>query len=743
MSTMEINGNLAYGIFSLLSGVISTGLAVYLDPFWRRFSARQLMLLTAASAMWSMTYAMELLSADFSVKLFWVNLEYVGSAWIGMLVFKFILSISGRTRWLTPFSTLLLCLVPAATLMLVFTNDIHGLMWQQAWTKNISGMEALFYHRGTGFWIFLVFSYALLFWATLILIHAVLVSARHHFRRQLKIILLGIMVPWVCNIVYIFRFPLLQGIDLTPFAFMITGLFFVWALIRYQLLHLIPLAREAAMDSMGDPVVVLDMADRVVEVNQACSRVFEIKHFVPGMQYADELFPDLFSLVDQHRAHAPASFEAAFAAKGNPHHWHLSISALTGTNQAQKGWLIVFRNITEQKQTEAALRQTRDYVKSIINSMPSILIGVDDKGVVTQWNLEAEKMTGIPADQARKRFFSTVFPQGAQIVPTILTAVDTRQVQKKEKTTLVLNNRTCITDITIYPILSDTLPGAVLRVDDISERAKMEEMMVHSEKMISVGGLAAGMAHEINNPLAGMLQIIQVIRNRLSRPLPANLETAARHDLDLDKVSAYMTDREIFHLMEQAIAVGKRAAAIVQNMLSFSRKSDSLRSSHFLSETMDATLELVKNDFNLKKQYDILAVDIVTRKDADLPPVPCEKTKIQQVFFNILKNGVEAMSEARTPDPRFEIRYFLEDNMAGVEIRDNGPGIPDDIRKRIFEPFFTTKEVGIGSGLGLSVSYFIITENHGGKMGVTSSPGIGTAFFVKLPLSCSCPEPLP
>ncbi len=732
---MAFNGNLAYGIFSLISGMISIGLAVYLAPFWRRFGARQLMLLTAASAVWSMTYAMELLSPDFMVKLFWVRLEYTGSAWIGMLVFTFILSITGRTGNLTRAALLLLCLVPAFTLMLVFTNDLHGLMWQHAWTENISGMEALFYHRGFGFWIFLVFSYVLLFWATLILIHAIFVTDRDHFRRQLKIILLGIMVPWVCNIVYIFKFPFLQGIDLTPFAFMVTGLIFVWALIRYQLLHLIPLAREAVMDSMGDPVVVLDTADRVVEVNQACTRLFGIKNFIPGMHDAEEMFPDLFSLVEQHRVSAPAAFEATFAAKGVLYHWHLSISALTGTHQDQKGWLVVFRDITEQKQTETALRHARDYVKGIINSMPSILIGVDEKGVVTQWNLEAEKMTGISADQARKRFLSAVFPHGAEIVPNIVTAIETRKVQKKEKTTLVLNSRPCVTDITIYPILSKSPPGAVIRVDDISERAKMEEMMVHSEKMISVGGLAAGMAHEINNPLAGMLQIIQVIQNRLSRPLPANLETAGKHGLDLNKIAAYMADRQIFDLMDQAIAVGKRAAAIVQNMLSFSRKSDSRRSSHLLSEMMDATLDLVKNDFNLKKQYDILAVDIVTKKDAELPPVPCEKTKIQQVFFNILKNGVEAMTDARTPQPRFEIRYFLENNMAGVEIRDNGPGISKDVRKRIFEPFFTTKEVGIGTGLGLSVSYFIITENHGGELGVTSTPGSGTAFFVKLPLS--------
>lgn len=610
---MIFNANLAYGIFSLLSGIVSIGLAVYLAPFWRRFGARQLMLLTAASAVWSMTYAMELLSPDFMVKLFWVRLEYTGSAWIGMLVFTFILSITGRTRNLTRPAMLLLCMVPAAILVLVFTNEMHGFMWKDAWTENISGMVALFYHRGPGFWFFLVFSYALLFCATLILMHAIFVTVRDHFRRQLKIILLGIMVPWVCNIVYIFKFPLLQGIDLTPFAFMVTGLIFVWALTRYQLLHLIPLAREAVMDSMGDPVVVLDMADRVVEVNQACTKLFAIKNFVPGMRDAGEMFPDLFSLVEQHRAHVPVAFETAFAVNGILYHWHLSLSALTGARQDQKGWLVVFRDITEQKKTQ--------------------------------------------------------------------------------------------------------------------------EMMVHSEKMISVGGLAAGMAHEINNPLAGMLQIIQVIQNRLSRPLPANLETARKHGLDLDKIGAYMTDRQIFDLMDQAIAVGKRAAAIVQNMLSFSRKSDSRRSSHLLAEMMDATLDLLKNDFNLKKQHDILAVKIDTRMDAKLPPVPCEKTKIQQVFFNILKNGVEAMSEAQTPQPRFDIRYFLENNMAGVEIRDNGPGIPEKVRKRIFEPFFTTKEVGIGTGLGLSVSYFIITENHGGDLSVSSTPGKGTTFFVKLPLS--------
>ncbi|HCY86943.1 MAG TPA: PAS domain-containing sensor histidine kinase, partial [Desulfobacteraceae bacterium] len=115
------------------------------------------------------------------------------------------------------------------------------------------------------------------------------------------------------------------------------------------------------------------------------------------------------------------------------------------------------------------------------------------------------------------------------------------------------------------------------------------------------------------------------------------------------------------------------------------------------------------------------------------PPVPCEKSEIQQVLFNIFKNGAEAMAMGGTKAPQFTIRYVVERGMVGVEIRDNGPGFSKPLRKRLFEPFFTTKPVGTGTGLGLSVSYFIIVENHGGELTAASRPGKGAVFTVKLP----------
>jgi len=119
-----------------------------------------------------------------------------------------------------------------------------------------------------------------------------------------------------------------------------------------------------------------------------------------------------------------------------------------------------------------------------------------------------------------------------------------------------------------------------------------------------------------------------------------------------------------------------------------------------------------------------------------MPLVPCEAAKIQQVLLNIFKNGAQAMQEASIEKPIFIVRVSYEEvpKTASIEIEDNGPGMDEKTRKRIFEPFFTTKPVGIGTGLGLSVSYFIITENHGGTMAVESTLGHGAKFIIHLPL---------
>ena len=170
-------------------------------------------------------------------------------------------------------------------------------------------------------------------------------------------------------------------------------------------------------------------------------------------------------------------------------------------------------------------------------------------------------------------------------------------------------------------------------------------------------------------------------------------------------------------------------------MLSFARKSDHVISSHDLGDLLDQTINLLHTDYDMKKHYDFKQIRICREYDQAATPVPCEASKLQQVFMNILKNGSEAMAEA--PDaqrqPTFILRVNDDDPWLRVEIEDNGPGIDDKTRRRIFEPFFTTKPVGKGTGLGLSVSYFIITEDHGGEMAAFAAESGGTRFMIRLP----------
>jgi signal transduction histidine kinase len=215
-----------------------------------------------------------------------------------------------------------------------------------------------------------------------------------------------------------------------------------------------------------------------------------------------------------------------------------------------------------------------------------------------------------------------------------------------------------------------------------------------------------------------------------------NRQAAEACGTTMETIMAYMENRGIFSMIEAIMESGKRAAAIVDNMLSFSRRSDSLFELNDLGELLDTSLRLLETDYDLKQRYDFRKVEIRREYDGAVPKIPCEASKLQQVFLNILKNGAQAMWQAHEAGTRpcFVLRLMVEGSRVRIEIEDNGPGMDEETQKRVFEPFYTTKAVGAGTGLGLSVSYFIITENQGGSLSVESTLGQGTKFIIHLPL---------
>lgn len=394
-------------------------------------------------------------------------------------------------------------------------------------------------------------------------------------------------------------------------------------------------------------------------------------------------------------------------------------------------------DITDRIRALEELKRLRSLLTSIIDSMPSVLVAVDGDARVTAWNRGAAEISGISVDQACGSALPEVFPQFSAELERVRTALASGCVQQARTIIQKTEGPARITDITVYPLVENGVAGAVIRLDDVTDRVRMEERMIQSEKMLSVGGLAAGMAHEVNNPLAAILQNVQNALRRTTEDLPANRQAAEAVGVSLEAIQDYLERRGVLRMLRGVLESGRRAAELVENMLSFSRKSPAAPSSCDLAELLEKTLALVSSDYDPSKQYDFRRVQIVREYAVDCPPVPCERSKIQQVFLNVLKNGAEAMmaQEQSEREPAFVLRTRCDGPWVRVDIEDNGPGMAEEVRRRVFEPFFTTREVGSGTGLGLSLSYFIVTQQHGGSMTVDSTVGKGTVFSIALPLA--------
>ncbi len=385
---------------------------------------------------------------------------------------------------------------------------------------------------------------------------------------------------------------------------------------------------------------------------------------------------------------------------------------------------------------EKKLTGFQNYLNSIIDSMPSAMIALDEQLYVTQWNQEAATLSGTRLDEALNQPIFIAFEPMRAFMPQLKQTVEQHSVTKIERVTWIKQDEPRHYALTFYPLTGDAGRGVVIRIDDITQRISLEEMMVQSEKMLSVGGLAAGMAHEINNPLGAILHNVQNIRRRLSPELPRNLEQAQSEGLDLEQVNRYLTAREVPALLDGIQQAGARAAKIVSHMLNFSRLSNRQLAPCDLPALIDQAVEIASNDFDLAIGFDFKGQHIIRQFDPDLGPVPCISNELEQVLLNLLKNAAQAIHQRGNDDEpgRITLRTRLNPPWAEIQVEDNGIGMSESVRKRTFEPFFTTKEIGQGTGLGLSVSYFIITNNHKGQMEVQSSIGLGTCFTLRLPL---------
>jgi signal transduction histidine kinase len=344
---------------------------------------------------------------------------------------------------------------------------------------------------------------------------------------------------------------------------------------------------------------------------------------------------------------------------------------------------------------------------------------LDDR--VESWNTQIEKLTGIPRQSAIGRKLGELFPAGLAdqfervrgetgihhiykfvMSPTALSALPSHEpvpINGNGSGSRSLAGATL--NVAIAPLVSKDFEqiGRLIIFDDVTDRAELEQRLVQADKLSSIGLLAAGVAHEVNTPLAVISTYAQMLAKQVAND--------DQKSILLDKIA-----KQTF-----------RASEIVNSLLNFSRTSTTSFGDVDLNKVVRETMSL------LEHQIQKVGVQVKLDLAASLPPIHGNAGKLQQVFLNLFLNARDAMEGGGV----LSVRAWAEESGARVEVADTGHGISPDYIQRIYDPFFTTKGSRKGTGMGLAVTYGIIQE-HQGSIEVSSRPG-GTRFQIRLPWS--------
>jgi len=348
------------------------------------------------------------------------------------------------------------------------------------------------------------------------------------------------------------------------------------------------------------------------------------------------------------------------------------------------------------------LQRLKEYSESIVASISVGVIVVDLDERIESWNPAMKNLLGRTKEGVLGKSVSDVLPHSliGEIRSQRGQDLSGREVLKLYKCRLTIGDKPKVADVTVTPLMGKDkqVTGQIIILDDKTERVSWEDQLAQSEKLTSIGLLAAGVAHEVNTPLAVISSYSQMLGKKIGSDSPNG------------------------QILAKIIKQSFRASEIVNGLLNFSRTNETEFRTVEVNDIISETLSLLEHQ--LKSARIQLEKDLASSNSQ----IYGNPGKLQQVFLNLFLNAKDAMPQGG----KLCVKTFSKDTVFRIEILDTGDGIPQEHLQKIYDPFFTTKSTGRGTGLGLSVSYGIIQE-HSGKITVESKPGQGTRFILELP----------
>ena len=508
------------------------------------------------------------------------------------------------------------------------------------------------------------------------------------------------------------------------------------------------------------------------------------------------------SYVQRRRQGIRERHDFKFIRKDGSHLWAIvSATPMFDAEGEFAGVLRMITDISDRKQAEAELRQTLQELEfeKFALDQSAIVSNTDEFGVITYVNDQFSELLKYPREEligkTHKLVNSGYHP--AEFFKQLWSTIRQGNVWRGEIKNQAKDGKLLWLDTTIVPFLNSRgEPHQYVAIrKDITDRKQAEEavrlsesqlrtkneelakalrdvhktqsMMVQNEKMVSLGQLVAGVAHEINNPVSfiygnvmhaddyfkDLLKMLQLYQREYPQPTEAIRE-------QIDDIDLNFMLKDLPKLLRSMKMGAERIRQIVLSLKNFSRLDEAEQKQVDIHEGIDSTLLILQHRFKETAGHPKI---MLLKEFGDLPRVQCYAGQLNQVFMNIIGNAIDALEEAMEtgqwaegelahipscPSPalrictgvKYEQDAVSDDSSRRpshivIRIADNGPGIPTEVHQRLFDPFFTTKEPGKGTGLGLSISYQIVVEKHGGRLKCNSAPGQGTEFAIEIPIA--------